>query len=254
MVRVMTRLLIASLILAFTLGCAPARAGAAEIQGGESLPPTLLLHRYKPTHPERILMAFEKTGALQPDFADWAAHSPYLDAAKATDRDAIISRETNRLSNAYATFDTTEPLVVHVKLTLNDYSTLQEILTLDEFTQQTFFSYAIYGREVAIVPKDIANFHTLKIRQAEMDEILKKAGGTGIVAELLLKPTYADTRAPFEKGGRSYWLLLGDIGELRLWSADENDPKLLWLYRADWFQPKEDRDLLDLKPTGSGLM
>lgn len=215
----------------------------------KSSTPTLLLKKYTPTHPEVLLMAFNKLAQAQPDFLAWAQKSPFLKDAKKSDTDAIVSRENNRLLQVFSALDVSEPLVIHTKINLDDYSTLQGMLNVSEFTPKTFFSYAIYGENIAIVPKDIANFSTLKIPATEMEEMLAKASGNSVNAELLLKPIVADASAPFQIEGRSYRLLLADIGEIRFWS-NKPEPELLWMYRADWFKPKEDKALMNLKSGG----
>jgi hypothetical protein len=210
----------------------------------------LFLKNYEPTHPELILMAFNKVGNLNPDFLEWAKQSPFLKTAKDIDKDAIINREANRLTQVYQTVQPDEQLVVHAKISLDNYSTIQEFLTLNEFDSRTFFSYNIYGQNVAIVPKGMNDFHRIKFSKAEMENLLKKANTSQIEAEILLKPIYADVKAPFNRGGKDYWLLLADIGEIRFWTK-KSDPELLWMHRAEWFKPKEDKLLLDLKTGGT---
>jgi len=225
---------------------------AEEKAANQSQTPTLMLRKNQPTHPERILMAFYKVAGLQPDFLKWAEKSPFLKDAKAIDTNTITSRENNRMSQAFTELDATEPLVVEIKIRLDNYSTLQEVLKLSEFTPKTFFSYSLYDESVAIVPKDIANFGTIKISKVEMDEILEKSRGAEVTAELLLKPVVGDAKTPFVQGKQSYWLLLAEIGEIRFWSSGA-EPKLLWMHRADWFKPKEDKTLMNLKSGMGGM-
>lgn len=215
--------------------------------------PLLLLKQNPATHPEKILMAFNKLAGRQPDFLAWAKKSPFLESTPEFDRDAIINRENNRLMGAWSALDTNQLLSVHTAITLSKYSTIQEELHLDVFTEQTFFSYSIYGENVAIVPKDIAQFGKIKITKIEMDEILKKAGGGSVVAEVLMKPVMADAKEPFMRNNVPYWLLLGDIAEMRFWNAKGENAVLLWMYRADWYKPKQDKSLLDLKSGGKEL-
>ena len=214
--------------------------------------PMLMLKKNEPTHPEKILMMFDKLSGQQPDFVAWAKASPFLKDAKEGDAPVIMNRETNRLTQDYANLDMNAPLVVEATIHLDDYSTIREVLTLSEFTPQTFFSYGIYGQNVAIVPKGIARFATIPLAKDKMDEMLARARGGDVTAELLLKPVLADGKTPFVQGGTSYWLMLAEIGEIRFWSGSPT-PQLLWTYRADWYKPQENRELLDLKP-GSTLM
>lgn len=242
-----------SLAFALILAVSPAWAQDATPKPSAPIQQLLMLQQYQPSHPEKILMAFHKISGIEADTLKWAKASPYLDKATEGDRDGIISREDNRLRRAYSEFDVNDPIIVHTRVNLDNYSTIQEVLRLKEFTAKTFFAYSLYGENVAIVPKDIANFNTIQINKAQMDEMLKKAGKGQIKAELLLKPVVADPKTPFVQNGASYLLLLAEIGEIRFWSDNGAEPKLLWTYRADWFKPKQDRALMDLKSGTSGF-
>lgn len=208
----------------------------------------LMLNQNAPSHPERVIMAYYHLANARPDLATFASLSPFLDNAQDADIPHIIQREYNRLEQVYAGFDSDEPLFVHTRLSLNNYSTLREVLNLAEFTPQTFFQYSLYGEDVAIVPKDINRFHEIPMPKDRMEDMLSQANSTNIQAELLLKPIHADTNTPFNYNNKSYKLMLADIAEIRFWTTSRGDPKLLWTYRADWYVPKMSADLMKLKP------
>ncbi len=210
-------------------------------------PPLLMLTRGKPTHPERLVMLWYKMVGQTPDFMAWAKKSPFLKKAHADDYDTIVNNETNRLQQEWNEFDPTDMINVQVRINLNRYSTLQEMLTLNEFTPSTFFSFMMYDINVAIVPQGIAEFHKMKKSKAEMNTMLEKAGGGQVTAEILLKPIQADSKTPFRHNKLSYWLILGKIQEMRFWSTANNQDTLLWMHRADDYHPAEDKSLLDLK-------
>ncbi|MCB1538698.1 MAG: hypothetical protein H6865_03045 [Rhodospirillales bacterium] len=237
------------LILAFALVLCPALVAWADSAPADKspAPPLLMLAQMQPTHPEHILMIFDKIAGIEPDFAALAGKSPFLNKAKEVDRDSIINRENNRLRQTWADLDSSQPIVVHTSVNLANYSTINEQLTLPEFNPKTFFSFAIYGENIAIVPKDIARFSKIPLTRQQMDEILKKTTSTAATAELILKPAVADAKTPFVHDGKSYWLMLAEIGEIRLWAGKEGDAQLLWMHRADWYKPKEDTSLLNLK-------
>jgi len=200
-----------------------------------------------PTHPEKIAMSWYKKAGKTPDFAQWAALSPFLDNAKDSEIGGIISRESNRLSKAYTEFDGDKPLVINTRINMDDYSTINSTLVLDEFSPKTFFAFSIYGENIAIVPRDIKNFGNIPLPKEQMDEMLSKNGQSRMTAEVLLKPTLSDASQPFIHDGKDYKLLLADIAEINFWTLDEKDPQLLWTWRADWYEPKQDQELLELK-------
>jgi hypothetical protein len=236
--------LLAFVLVLYTFVSGAVMAQDVPAAGG---PPLLMLKQYPPTHPERIVMAFHKIAGLTPDFNVWAKKSPFLRTANPADRDSIVNRETNRLQQAWNDFNLDDLLIVHTMIHLDNYSTIQETLILSEFTPKTFFSFSMYDENVAIVPQGMANYGKIPFTKTQMDEMLKKAAGGQITAELLLKPAVADPKTPFVQNGTSYWLLLAEIAEIRFWSNRVDGPQLLWMHRADWYKPKENQGLMDLK-------
>jgi len=208
---------------------------------------TALMTRLQPSHPETVLIDYQKMIGLEPDYAGWAAASPYLDSAKSIDVEAIKTREENRLRRAYAEANPKDDiLVVHANLPLDQYSTIQGVLVLDAFSPTTFFRYSLYGKSVALVPKDISNFHKIEISQEKMNDILGKVENNRVEAEILLRPIAADGKAPIMQDGQEYWLLMGDICEIRFWGKRNDTTQLVWFYRAPSYTPAQDKKLLDL--------
>lgn len=209
--------------------------------------PQLLLRQMPKTHPERIILSYYKTADINPDFARWAALSPFLDNALSGDVPIIVQRERNRLERLSSLFDKDELLSVHTQINLQNYSTLREKLVLESFNPKTFFTFSLYDENIALVPKDIAQFNEIDISTTRMNEILQETKGGSFIAELLLKPIHADTQTPFMYHDKPYKLMLADIAEIRFWTRDAEAPKLLWTYRADWYNPRASRALMDLK-------
>lgn len=250
----MTRILIFLCALAMTVAAPayaqdiPAKATEKDSKSTSSdLPPLLMLNRGTPTHPEKVILTWYKMVRQTPDFLVWAKKSPFLRKANIIDHDTIINREANRLQQDWNDLDTSQLLNIQTVIHLNNYSTLQEQLIVNEFTSKTFFSFMMYDENIAVVPRDIARFNKIKITKAQMDDMLKKAGGGQIMAELLLKPIEADAKTPFIHGKMSYWLVLGQVMEIRFWSKNEGKNELLWMERDPAYQPREDKSLLDLK-------
>jgi hypothetical protein len=244
----MMRFLIA--MLALVVLSQPALAQT--ISGPKEDTPLLMLKQFPPTHPERFLMAYYKLAGAEPDYMAWAKNTPFLKDIPPTDktkRDTIINRESNRVRQSFTSWNMDEPLIVHTRVLLDDYSTIQEVLNISEFTDRTFFRFSMYGENLAVVPQDIAELGHIILTKDQMEDVLKKAPKGQAVAEILLKPTKADTTQPFTDSGVNYYLMLAQIAEIRLWSDDEN-PNLLWMRRAEWYKPEASAALMRLK---SGL-
>lgn len=247
----MIRALLTAFVLFVSPLAAPIMAMAQDApvapQPEAPTPPLLMVQQLEAVHPERVLLAFHKLAGQEPDFLKWAKTSPFLSQTTESDRDAVISREDNRLRQTWSAVDASTPLVVHTRVRFDDYSTLQEMLNLSEFTPKTFFSFSLYDENVAIVPKDIAKFGKIQIKKTQMEDMLKKAGSGEVKAEILLKPVIADAKTPYMQDQKAYWLLLAEIAEIRFWTENSAAPELLWMQRADWYKPKTDTSLLNLK-------
>jgi hypothetical protein len=249
----MTRILMFLCALAITVAAPayaqniPATRTEKDSQSSPDTTPMLMLSRGTPTHPEKVILTWHKMVRQTPDFLLWAKKSPYLRKANAIDHDMIVNRESNRLQQDWNELDTSQLLNIQTVIHLNNYSTLQEQLIVGEFTSKTFFSFMMYDENIAVVPHDIARFNKIKITNAQMNDMLKKAGSGQIMAELLLKPLEADAKTPFVHGRMSYWLVLGQVMEIRFWSKSDGKDELLWMQRDPSYKPREDKSLLDLK-------
>ncbi len=199
-----------------------------------------------PSHPEKILIDYQKMADVEPDYVHLASISPFLRNTKPMDADAIKMREENRLRRVYAEADPkNDIIVVHTELPLNQYSTISETLLLPQFSSTTFFRFAAYDKNIALVPKDIDKFAKLEISKQKMNEIIGVTNGGAVRAELFLRPIAADGREPLREGNVDYWLLMGEVAEIRFWSQTAN-PQVVWFYRAPWYKPQQDKKLLDL--------
>lgn len=199
------------------------------------------------SHPEKVMIDYQKMINVEPDYVQLASVSPFLRDTKPMDMDAIKMREENRLRRAYAEADPKDDvIVVHTELPLTQYSTISETLLLPEFSGTTFFRYNAYGKNIALVPKDIGKFSKLEISKDKMNEIIGKTQGGPVRAEIFLRPIAADGKEPLKEDTTDYWLLMGEIAEIRFWSLKTAPPQVVWFYRAPWFKPEQDKKLLDL--------
>jgi len=201
------------------------------------------VQKLRKIHPEKILFTHYKLSQKTPDFEHFAKTSPVVEKAQEIDKAAMTYSEYNRIYNAFHLHDEKEPFVIHTKLGVNQYSSLQDLIVFDELHEKTYFRIAFYGEDIAIVPKDIVNFSHIKISKPRANNMFKALSGSkALQAEFLLKPVYADRREPFVHDDKSYWLMLAELAEIRLWASDE----LVWFYRSESYQPEDKSNLKDL--------
>ena len=217
----------------------------------EILPDVPLLKR---TNPEDILFAHYKLSKTVPDIDNFAKLSPRVQKAQDIDKSAMTISEYNRMNNKFNLMNPKEPIVVQAVLRLDEYSSLQDIIVFDELNDKTYFKFPVYGENIAIVPKDVAKFHTIAMSKARAEKMFEDlSGGNALLAEFILVPEYADRKQPFTYEETDYWLMLASIGEIRLWSDTSDEPKLAWYYRNPDYRPADKQSLGALYTQDPGL-
>jgi hypothetical protein len=208
--------------------------------------PNVKLHTK--THPEKIVFSQIKLADGEADIDDFSKQSPFVKQAQDIDKSAMIISEYNRIANTYNLYDPESEIVVHTIVRADEYSNMQNIIVFDEFDEKTFFRFSMYGYNVGIVPENIADFSTLEISPERAQRMFSQIDPNGkVLAEFILKPTYADIREPFAFNNQNYWLMSARIAEFRIWShSDPEKAMLLWYHRAPWYSPVNETNLEDL--------
>lgn len=213
---------------------------------GES--PLLAVRQGKRTRTLQIASIFHHKAKTRPDFKKWTLNSPnYLDA-KEIDKEQVYTKTYNRFVRAFHELEPDMIINVQSKIKLGEYSTLQSIQVFDEFHDKTYFRYDAYGEYFALIPHDIKRFHHIMMSPERRQKLLEDNGNSEtVMVELLMRLIKVDHNEPsFLEEDVPFWLMLGDIAELRLWSTHDKDPKLLWRYQADWYEGYIDPELMRL--------
>lgn len=215
------------------------------IEGSDILPDVTM--RVK-THPENVLLGQYKLAKTVPDFDTMIKQSPIVLETQEMDRAAVALTEFNRLSNSYNLRDSEQEIVVHTRLLLDEYSSMQNAMIFDELDDQTFFRFEIYGENIGVVPKDIETFSRLRIAPSNAAAMMEELGTQrDVFAEFILIPEFADRTKPLDIDETSLWLMSAKIGEMRLWSSPvPESAQLLWYYKAPWYAPRNVTELDDL--------
>jgi hypothetical protein len=210
------------------------------------------LKQHKKTNPEVVIFTQYKLSKNLPNIDEFAKLSPRVAKAQEIDKSAVTIAEYNRMSNRYNMMDVNQPIVVHTTLELDEYSSLQDLIVFDELNEKTYFNFPVYKENIAVIPKNVARFNSIKISKSAAEKMFKAVGNSrDIIAEFVLIPEYADRKTPFTMNNVDYWLMLGKIAELRLWSSDKENPKLVWFYRSPTYKPEDNKalDTLFIKET-----
>lgn len=214
--------------------------------------PLLAVSRRAAITPEEIGMLFHKMTDQDPDFKQWAGNSPRVIDAKIIDRNSTFIKEYNRMKKAFRGFEDDDVITIHVTIDITEYSDQQNLLVLDEFNAQTYFSYPLYGKNYGVIPQGIEQFNMLRMTPDQYRGMRELTGmGSTLTAEILLKPILADPDKPMLLNEKDYWLIMADIAEIRFWTTANHVSQmptagLGWFYRAPDYAPEESDELMDL--------
>lgn len=198
------------------------------------------------TGSETVGIAFFKTAKTQPDLKDWAGKTKKTQDAPVYDRDIVARTEFNRLQNKFANYDVQTPITVHAQVSLERYSPKQQVLFLPYFYPELYFPYDVFGMPVAILAKDIDRFNEIFIPGAEAQQMMAKTQGNQAIVELSLVPAVARTGETLPLDGTDFYPFLTQVAQVVIWNTNDDHRLPLWSWRADWYTPKQDSELLDL--------
>jgi hypothetical protein len=209
--------------------------------------PLIPLRLGRNTHSVDIGGIFYTKAQKDPDFRAWVREMPAVKEALDIDRAEIFRREYNRTVKAFREIKTDKDIYVVSKINFDEYSELQGIQIINAFSRETFFRYSAFGENFAVIPNNIHRFHTIAIDPKRRQEMIaKNAYGQTFRVEVIVRIRHVDANKPMAINGQDYWLMLADIGAVRLWTDSDENPELLWRYKADWFIIEDNQELLDL--------
>lgn len=201
---------------------------------------------------ETVGMAYYKIADEVPDMRGWAAKTRSVMETPDYDRADALTTEFNRLQNKYVNFDPETPIVINGVIDLSQYSEKKETLFLDNFHKNVYFPYDVYGQPIAVLVRDIHMFKELPISGREWAQIKEVMGeNTRAVVQMTTIPKLADhsrTLVLSTKDQTEYHPLLVEPAQFSIWTPGDY-AKALWMWRANWFKPKQDRELLKLYGT-----
>lgn len=199
---------------------------------------------------ETVGMSFYKNAGTQPDIKDWGSKTPETLKTPPYDREETALKEFNRLQNEFVNFEADTPIVIQYPVDLSDYSSSKEELYLLQFHERTYFPYNVFETPIALLVKDIALFRELPVSGREAEEIFGILNANrSATMSLSVVPVKADAGRVMrlsEKDKTEYYPMLVKPVQFSLWT-NTVPQKPLWVWQAEGYQVKQDKDLLNLK-------
>ena len=121
------------------------------------------------------------------------------------------------------------------------------MIIFDEFDETSFFQFKAYGHHVGIVPENAQKYSKLQLSKIAAERFFRILNGSNeVTAEFILIPTFSDNKQPIAINNNNIWLMFARVGEFRIWSRGDDNPKLLWFHRAPWYSPQDNTNIQDL--------
>lgn len=206
---------LSAVLAAFLLACTFGDAfGAGELREEE-------------TSDAYISMLFFKMSDIIPDFENWARATQTYEDASRFDKLMVQDKLVDQLNEIFIQIREDDPIYVDVKAGVSKYSMSHQGFLIEDFSQETFFSFTHMGENFAVIPQGINDFQWINVDPG-LGKKLGKMFGPDNKADLqvVLTPVAADANHPLVLGGKKHWLVLAKIDSVRVW--DNDGEKILW--------------------------
>lgn len=219
----------------------------AQAEGFQALPSKTL--RPSTTSAAYVAMLFHKMTGKPPDFEKWSRASKAYAEASNFDKVLVQTEKVEELRDVYSLLTPSEPVIVEIPLKLSQYSRKNSGFFVENFKEDTFFSFDIFGKFYTIIPSNIMNHQWLNVMPDEAERISQVASPSQIsnsaVMLIYLEPKFADGKAPLSLNGKDQWLISAEVKKLAIYTKASD--VLIW-QSAD-HQAMEDlsEELLNLK-------
>lgn len=199
------------------------------------------------TSPGQIAMIYHRLTGQAPDFAAWAAASDsYLKAGR-LDKLTVQQQKAAELQNIFDLISLQDPIVIRVPVKLSAYSHSNYGYFIENFREDTFFSFGFMGQNYAVIPQNLVDRQWIPVSGEAAMKIEKALGAARqLTVYLRVLPKFADKSVPMKLDGIDHWLLMGEPESLSLYSYGGD--YLLWESAvAAPSVDAPDQSILDLK-------
>lgn len=196
----------------------------------------------------QMAMIFYRLTGQVPDFEVWATKAESYENASPFDKVTVLQQKTAELRNIFNLISLQEPVIVRMKAKLSAYSQTNHGFFIENFKDDTFFSYTFMDANYALVPQALLDHQWISVTDAQAKTLEKIAYGSAqrkldIYIEII--PKSADKAAPMNLEGGDHWLVMGEISNIRIY--DPIYKGLVWENKTDDAPSATMQELLNLK-------
>lgn len=191
-----------------------------------------------------IAMFYEKMVGRYPDFATWVQATPEYSAADAAGKMETLDKKSREFEETFNLLTMADPIRVEMPVRLSNYNAMQKGFIIENFAPDTFFGFSYLDQHYALVPRALTEKQWVPVPPDSADAFLSLTKeGKEALAQITMMPRYADAKEPMDIANVKHWLMLGEISEISIWSADGT--RMLWQGAGD-STAAEPNKLLDL--------
>lgn len=196
----------------------------------------------------QIAMIFYRLTEQTPDFEGWAAKAESYINAPPFDKITILQQKTTELKNIFNLISLQEPIVVSMPVRLSLYSQTNHGFFIENFRDDTYFGYSFMGQNYALVPQALMDHQWISIGGTAatlLEKIAASKKNRSLMLYFEITPRFADKTAPLNLDGEDYWLVSGEISNLRIY--DPTYGRLVWESNSGTGPAPDIQELLNLK-------
>tara|TARA_B100000686_G_scaffold334513_1_gene401867 strand:+ start:1646 stop:2425 length:780 start_codon:yes stop_codon:yes gene_type:complete len=185
-----------------------------------------------------VAMLFHKITGQSPDFSNWASQSIPYKNADPTEKNMVMSQVMDKLKTKFALMGYDEPVHVESYITLRQFRPEAGGFFVNEFKNDTYFTYSFDDENYAVIPTDIMDYEFIKLSPEKMEEMAQHITNKNqLFMRLSLTPLNGDASEKTRlNNGFENWLMAARVMDIELWSP--KDKTLLWRSNEDFYSQK----------------
>lgn len=200
--------------------------------------------KQSPTSSLYVALLFNKMAGTSPDFTKWAKNSDVYKRASDFEKQQIASQMISDLQSHFQLMRAQEPIYVDFEVQLMPYSTAHGGYFVDTFKDDTFFAFNYQDEHYALIPNKLMQYQLIKVSEEDAKIVDKYAPRGKVLLSMTFQPTGVDASAPLPLDTHDYWLMSGDLTDIKIYAA--HDHRLLWENRAGITENETSRKILQL--------
>lgn len=196
-----------------------------------------------------IAMIYSRLTGTTPDFKKWVMSTKEYAKESDLTKPTYLEEQSAALGHVYSLLTLSDPIAVPFSAKLAPYSKENGGYVVQNFGEDTFFSFSAGGDNYALVPQGLADHAWLSVNDMAAKDIEAALGPTReAYMVIFIQPTFADKAHPIDIDGKTYKLISGKVTNVTIYRVKaDRTATVLWAENTKEYNEKQTNDLLNLK-------